>query len=180
MVPIVKPPPPPAVMPPANPTTPPLAKGFQIVVSSIDIPTVLPPIDLTKPITDERDFTGTGGVAGGFANGDSTVRTRPAGDATYSQFQVEKPAAIVPGSNVVDYPATLRNAGVEGDARVTFVIDTAGRADMRTYKLIRATRPEFADAVKRSLLRTRFLPAEVGGMKVRQQVEMPFSFTIRQ
>ena len=36
----------------------------------------------------------------------------------------------------------------------------------------------FEDAVREALPRIRFIPAEVGGKKVRQLVQMPFVFTL--
>jgi len=60
----------------------------------------------------------------------------------------------------------------------TFVVDTTGRADVASFKVIRTTHELFATAVKNALPRMRFIPAEVGDRKVRQLVQQPFSFAI--
>jgi protein TonB len=97
---------------------------------------------------------------------------------TYFEFQVEKPVMQAPNSPTPQYPDILRQAGVEGEALVSFVVDTTGRADPTSFKVIRTTHELFATAVKNALPRMRFIPAEVGDKKVRQLVQQPFSFAI--
>src|SRR5262245_6230622 len=65
--------PPERPLPPKTQTQAPTPKGFQILVAPIEIPDVLPPIDLSRRITDERDYYQTRGVPGGRADGDSTI-----------------------------------------------------------------------------------------------------------
>ena len=60
-----EPPPPP---PPDIVAAPPPPKGFQVLTAPVEIPDVIPDIDLTKKVTDENDFSGKG-VAGGVAKG---------------------------------------------------------------------------------------------------------------
>jgi protein TonB len=72
----------------------------------------------------------------------------------------------------------LRQAGVEGEALVSFVVDTLGRVDVATFKVIRTTHDLFAAAVKNALPRMRFIPAETSRGRVRQLVQQPFSFAI--
>ena len=67
---------------------------------------------------------------------------------------------------------------IEGDVLATFVVDTTGRADPASFKVLRATHQLFERAVRDALPRMRFVPAEVGGRKVRQLVQQPFSFAI--
>ena len=94
------------------------------------------------------------------------------------EHQVEKPVTMAPGSETPRYPAILREAGVEGEVLVSFVVDQTGQADVATFKVIRSTHELFATAVKSALPAMRFVPAEVGGKKVKQRVEQPFSFAI--
>ena len=54
--------------PPAVAVAPPPPKGFQVLTAPINIPDKIPDIDLSKAVTDEKDFSGKG-VAGGKANG---------------------------------------------------------------------------------------------------------------
>lgn len=95
---------------------------------------------------------------------------------TYFEFQVEKPAQLVPGTPSPRYPDSLRTARVEGSVLVQFVVGTDGRADPSTFKELRSTDPRFTEAVRLALPAMRFTPAEVGGTRVKQLVQMPFVF----
>lgn len=162
--------------PPELVAAPPPPKGFQVLTAPVEIPDVLPDIDLTRRVTNEADFTGKGAV-GGFATG-VEKKVEVVENNTYFEFQVEKPVMQAPNSPTPQYPDILRSAGVEGEALVSFVVDTTGRADISTFKVIRATHDLFATAVKNALPRMRFIPAEVGDKKVKQLVQQPFSFAI--
>lgn len=162
--------------PPELTAAPPPPKGFQVLTAPVEIPDVLPDIDLTRRVTDEADFTGKG-VEGGIAKGiEKKVEVNEG--QTYFEFQVEKPVSQAPNSAQPAYPDLLRSAGIEGDVLATFVVDTTGRADVSTFKVLRATHQQFEKAVRDALPRMRFIPAEVGGRKVRQLVQQPFAFAI--
>jgi len=161
--------------PPPLVAVPPPPKGFQVLTAPVEIPDVLPDIDLTRSVTNEADFTGKG-VQGGFAKGAPKVEARD--DQTYFEFQVEKPVMQAPGSGQPRYPDILRQAGVEGEVLATFVVDTTGRADASSFKVLRTTHDLFATAVKQALPSMRFIPAEVGGKRVKQLVQQPFTFAI--
>ena len=158
---------------------PPPAKGFQILSAPVDIPDVLPDIDLSKKVTDAADFTGKG-IAGGTSKGvlggvPQAINT----ETTYYDFQVEKVAAQIPNVGNPVYPEMLKNAGVEGEVQVQFVIDTTGRADLSTFKVLKSAHAQFTEAVHKALPQMRFFPAEVGGKKVKQLVQLPFLFGIK-
>jgi protein TonB len=166
------PPPPDAVVAPPPP------KGFQVLTAPIEIPNVIPDIDLSKKVTDEADFSGKG-VAGGIAKGvEGGKGPVPQGDQPYFDFQVEKPVVMAPGAQGPQYPDMLRTAGIEGTVLAQFVVDTTGRAEMSTFKVLKSDNDLFSNAVKNALQRMRFLPAEVGGRKVKQLVQQPFQFSL--
>jgi len=168
-----KPPPPPDVV-----VAPPPPKGFQVLQAPIEIPNIIPDIDLSKKATDEADFSGKG-VAGGTSKGvEGGKAPVPQGDQPYFDFQVEKPVVAAPGSAGPAYPDMLRSAGIEGQVLAQFVVDTMGRADMGTFKALKSDNDLFTTAVKNALARMRFLPAEVGGRKVKQLVQQPFQFSL--
>ena len=167
-----KPPPPQVVMKAPPP------KGFQVLTAPIKIPDVLPDIDLSKKVTSEDDFSGKG-VAGGFAKGVVGGTPQPVNsDQPYFEFQVEKQVAPYPGNTAPRYPDMLRSANVEGEVLAQFVVDTTGRAEMSTFKVIKSTHDLFTNAVKSSLPNMKFYPAEVGGKHVKQLVQMPFQFNL--
>ncbi len=164
--------------PPDMVAAPPIAKGFQVLQAPDVIPLEIPDIDLSRKVTDEADFSGKG-VAGGIAKGvvGGTAQV-PQGDTPYFEFQVEKPAAMAAGANQMQYPEMLRSAQVEGTVLASFVVDTAGKAEMGTFKVLRSDHELFTNAVKNALPKIRYLPAEVGGRKVKQLVQQPFVFSL--
>ena len=174
-------PPPPKEQPKPPPqmvAAPPPPKGFQVLTAPIKIPDVLPNIDLSKKVTNAADFSGQG-VAGGFAKGVVGGTPQPANsDQTYFEFQVEKQVAPLPNQPAPHYPDMLRSANVEGDVLAQFVVDTTGRAEMSTFKVLKSSHDLFTNAVKADLVNMRFYPAEVGGHKVKQLVQMPFVFNL--
>jgi protein TonB len=153
-------------------------KGFQVLTAPIKIPDVLPDIDLSKKVTNEEDFTGKG-VAGGISKGVvGGVPTPVNSDQTFFEFQVEKQVAPFPGNSAPRYPDMLRSANVEGEVLAQFTVDTTGRAEMSTFKVLKSTHDLFTNAVRASLPNMKFYPAEVGGRKVKQLVQMPFQFSL--
>ena len=164
--------------PPDVPATPPPPKGFQVLQAPVEIPDVIPDIDLTKSITNEDDFSGRGvqgGVAKGVEGGTAPVVT----DAPLFEFQVEKPALAIQSmaSNPV-YPNVLRNANIQGQVTAMFVVDTTGRADGASFKVLESDHELFTAAVKTALPKMRFIPAEVGGRKVKMWVQQAFQFQL--
>jgi protein TonB len=157
---------------------PPPPKGFQVLTAPIKIPDVLPEIDLNKAVTNEADFSGKG-VAGGIAKGVVGGTPQPVNtEQTFYEFQVEKQVQPMPNNPAPRYPDMLRSANVEGEVLAQFVVDTTGRADMSTFKVLKETHAMFTSAVKSSLPNMKFYPAEVGGRKVKQLVQMPFQFNL--
>ncbi len=172
------PPPKEKAPPPPDVTVAPPPKGFQVLVAPMTIPDVLPDIDLSKKMTDEKDFTGKG-VAGGRSTGvaGGTAPLNP--DQPLYDYQVEKPVAQAPGSPGPRYPDILRGNGIEGEVIAQFIVDTTGRAEPGSFKVLKTTHELFAEAVRTALPKMRFIPAELGGRKVKQLVQQPFSFTIQ-
>jgi len=95
----------------------------------------------------------------------------------FKEFRIERPAQPMAQNPAPRYPDALRAANIEGDVLAQFVVDTTGRVEATTFKVLKSTRPEFVDAVKDVLPELRFTPAEVGGRHVKQLVQMPFSFS---
>jgi len=169
-----EPPPPP---PPDVVAAPPPPKGFQVLTAPIDIPDVIPEIDLSKKVTDEADFSGKG-AAGGTSKGVVGGTPQPNSDQPFFEFQVEKPADKLTGP-APQFPDILRSANVAGQVIAQFVVDTTGKADMGTFKALESDHDLFTAAVKRVLPQWRFIPAETGGRKVKQLVQLPFQFALQ-
>jgi protein TonB len=141
----------------------------------VTIPTGLPPIDGTNVLPTSIDFGGGGSLGGGVV--DRAGLGSPIG-GVFTELLVDKAAAPRPGNPAPIYPAALRAAQIEGTVLARFVVDSVGRAESASIEFPEATHPQFAEAVRQSLLKSRYLPAMLGGRAVRQLVEQRFAFTL--
>jgi TonB family protein len=100
-------------------------------------------------------------------------------DTVFTIAEVDSAVAVDPASAAPVYPPSLLKMGIEGSVMVRYVVDSFGRADLATLKIVRATRIEFAVAVREALPGMRFTPARMGEKAVPQLVEQPFNFRIQ-
>jgi TonB family protein len=100
-------------------------------------------------------------------------------DTVFTIAEVDSAVAVDPSSAAPAYPAALLKLGVEGSVMVRYVVDSMGKADIATLQIVRATRIEFAVAVREALPFMRFTPAKMGSKSVPQLVEQPFNFRIQ-
>ncbi len=173
------PPTPPAPTAPQVFTAAPMAKGFIVLRTPIDIPTSLPAVDLSLPPTDLNNYSGIG-TPGGRADGvKGASGVAPAPDGVFLVTQVDKPVAVLPGTSGPAYPEMLRTAGIEGQVMAQFVVDSAGRVELSSFTVLESEHPPFTAAVRSALSRMRFLPAEARGARVAQLVQQSFQFSVR-
>jgi protein TonB len=160
---------------PSEPILPTIA--YEHVDIPLTIPTDIPPLDVSLPPVDHTALTAGrvehrgGGESGSLPSGD--------GSGSYSAWQVEKAVVPLPGNPKPEYPSMLQSAHVDGEVLAQFVVDSAGRVDMSTFRALRATNELFVSSVRRALAEWKFKPAEVEGRKVRQLVQMPLTFRVR-
>lgn len=76
------------------------------------------------------------------------------------------------------YPEVLRQSGIDGRVVVQFTVDTAGRVEPASIRVLDSTHELFTRAVRDALVQFRFIPAEVDGRRVPALAEMPFEFQI--
>ena len=147
-----------------------------VAPSLSSLPIDVPSIDAAVIVTRPGDFppNSVGAETQG-AGGDVDAG---AVDAPFRAEQVEKQVALVRGAPPPRYPEVLRSSGVEGQVIVLFVVDEHGRSEEESIRFVRSDNRLFEDAVRVALRRMRFIPAEVGGKRVRQLVQMPFVFTL--
>ena len=147
------------------------------VAPPVTIPIGLPPIDAAYKGTEQLpiDFGGGGAIGGGVVD-----RAGPgsSGGGVYTDRLVDKAVAPRPGNPAPVYPAALRSAQIEGTVLARFVVDSVGHAEPASIQFPEATHAQFAEAVRQSLLRSRYLPAILEGRAVRQLVEQRFAFTL--
>lgn len=141
------------------------------------LPVVPTDIDLSSRITSESDFgdVDTGALVDASA---MWALAHPGKHGAYTEEVVERVAWPHGDNPRPRYPAELQRAGVEGSLLVQFVVDSTGRVDEKTLSFPNDAQPGFLRAVRDALVRSRFFPAELAGMRVRQLVQQQFTFVI--
>ena len=91
----------------------------------------------------------------------------------------DKQATLRPGSKGPQYPAELREAGVEGTVIVQFVVDQNGRVELPSLKVLKSDNEAFTAAVRAALADAVYDPAVVKGRAVKQLLQEPFQFSLR-
>lgn len=80
---------------------------------------------------------------------------------------------------VPEYPRRLREAGIQGLVIVETVVDTLGRVEPRSLRVVRADQADFEASAMASIRAALFRPARVLGRPVRVLVRVPVSFRLR-
>ncbi len=90
----------------------------------------------------------------------------------------------------IDYPRDANFHRIVGEVLLQFAIDTTGRADPTTIKVLRPTAErmdssdfasfyrEFIQASRNAVEHSRYSPARIGACVVRELVQQPFAYTI--
>lgn len=158
-------------------STTPAPSSPPVFSAPVTIDVGIPPVDLGATMTDPTDFTRER-VPGGRPDGTGSVPAVVPDGGAFLLADVEKAAAVLPGSPTPAYPEMLKVSGVEGDALVQFVVDTLGRAEPASFRVLQNTHDAFGASVRATLARMRFVPAEAGGKKVRMLVQQRFAFSL--
>ena len=91
---------------------------------------------------------------------------------------VEEPPVLL-DHPVPGYPELMRRAGIEGRVVVEAVIDTLGRAERGSLRIVSSTHGLFVPEASALVLGSRYRPARFGGKPVRVRVRVPVDFTLR-
>jgi len=127
----------------------------------------IPEVDIQIPVVDQQTRESSK-----FSNFESKFSGKGVGACAF----VEKGVEEIPGSPPARYPDILLSAGVSGEVRAQFLVDTLGLVDIKSFKVIRSDHSLFSSAVREALSAMRFLPAEECGIKKEQLVLKTFSF----
>lgn len=173
---------PPSPQPPA-PSTPTEPEPPTMPVPPVDIPPAPTDIPTTIPEAGEPTTLPTDPVpqtpsTGEPGTGEPTGEPSGSPSGALSAGEVDHPVVLLPRSPLPRYPDMLRTSRLEGGVRVIFVVDATGRVEMESVRIVEASHPAFAEAVRSVLPRMRFRPAQAGNRRVRQLVEIPFGFTL--
>lgn len=144
-------------------------KVFQTVLAPEEIPNNLPPVDL-QPHFNANDYLAT-------QHDGSTADPMSAGSDVFSEAIVEEKPSVLSGSTPV-YPEFLRQAGIQGRVIVQAVIDTLGRAEPTSVKILLSPNLGFDQSARDYVLKARLRPARVHGRAVRVLINIPIEFRI--
>ncbi len=151
-------------------------KGFQTLSIPTNIPVDIPPPSATR--FDAADFSGVGvegGVARGVEGGTGPVVT----DQPYLEAVVEERPDMIQGTCILPrFPVVLQQAGIEGRVLIEFVIDTLGRAERGSLRVINSPHQLFEAPARETVLSCRFRAGRISGRAVRVRVQQPINFTI--
>jgi len=147
-------------------------KGFQTVVAPEVIPTNIPPVNLQEHF-DPKDYSGSG-VEGGLATG-----LVPTGNEVFMEAIVEEKPAVLSGPPP-SYPELLKQAGIQGRVLVQAIVDTLGRAESGSIKVLQSPNPGFDQSAKNYVQKALFRPARVHGRAVRVLIQIPIEFRLKQ
>jgi TonB family protein len=79
----------------------------------------------------------------------------------------------------VRYPEVLRQAGLTARIVVEAVLDTAGRVEPGSPRIVGEAHPLFTAEAHRVVLASRYRPARAGGRAVRVRIRVPVAFALR-
>ena len=139
-------------------------KGFQTVAVPAQIAIDMPPVDLQQRF-DPKDYSGSG-VEGGLS-----------GNEVYVEALVEERPALLSAPAPV-YPALLKQAGIQGRVILPAVIDTTGRVEPASVRILKSPHPGFDQPTKDWVLKALFRPARLRGRGVRVFINLLVDYSI--
>ncbi len=152
-------------------------RGFQTLSIPTNIPVDIPPPSQTTRF-DAADFSGVGvegGIGRGVEGGTGPVVT----DQPYLEAVVEERPEVNQSTCVQPrYPEILRQAGIEGRVLVEAVIDTMGRIERNSMRIVSSAHQLFEAPARETVISCRYRPGRIQGRAVRVRVQVPINFTI--
>ncbi|MGH2830980.1 MAG: TonB family protein, partial [Actinomycetota bacterium] len=76
------------------------------------------------------------------------------------------------------YPPHLQQSGIEGVVMLQAVLDTVGRAEPGSVRIVSSTNSGFNASAIESVNRSEFQPARLNGIAVRVMIQIPVSYTM--
>lgn len=117
--------------------------------------------------TPEPEPAPTPAAAGAVTDGcAAVVRVFLAAPDTTSVTKVAAPIKMEPPPFKRPYPRGVIGRDGKASVAVTVFVDTLGRADMTTFKVVSTSHPWLATSVKSAITKWKFTPAEINGCKV--------------
>jgi RNA polymerase sigma factor (sigma-70 family) len=109
-----------------------------------------------------------------------TARSAPSAvgpntSTVYNMAQLDKIPAVRYQARPV-YPFALSQAGVTGEATISFVVDREG--NVSNVSVIKSTQAEFGTAAAEAVQKWKFQPGQKGGLLVRTRMQVPIVFNL--
>jgi TonB family protein len=104
-------------------------------------------------------------------------RTLPGPNGVVVESMVDERPVFLSGLPL-QYPALLRQAGIQGTVLVRAIIDTTGRAEPASVQVVKSPHPGFDQAAMNAVLRARFRHGLFRGRVVPVWIEFPVDFRI--
>jgi len=101
----------------------------------------------------------------------------PGENQVYAEAVVEEKPALLSGPPQL-YPDLLRQAGIQGRVVLRAIIDTTGRVEPTSLKIVQSPSPGFDEPTKQWALKALFRPARLHGRAVRSYVNLPFDYSL--
>lgn len=135
-----------------------------------EVRTTIEPVDLGVRFDPKLSARAIGGMA-------SPGGGVPASGGVWPAGLVEELPVLLAGPQLA-YPEPLRRAGIAGQVVVEAVIDSTGRVESGSLRVVQTTNDGFASAAKEYVLRALFRPARLRGRPVRVLIRLPVEFRI--
>ena len=145
-----------------------------VPLHGIDVQVDVPPLTATSASVGVDSLLAE--IGGGGSTGGSGVVLGGAAGVT-SEATLDVPVRVI-ADRTPAYPELLRSAGIGGAVRVQFVVDTTGRAEPSSIRVLESSHELFTRAVLSSLRQSRFTAGELGGRRVRTLVERSYRFDV--
>lgn len=161
---------PPAPAPSVASLAPPVLQALRLTIPA-SVPAVIPPpargpFDPSLWVgAPERPAPATTGPAG------------PTPGDVYALERVQEAPEML-AHPPARYPELLRQAGIEGRVVVEAVIDTAGRVEPGSVRVIGSSNPLFDGPARDVVAASRFRPGRANGRAVRVKVTVPVAFQV--
>lgn len=150
---------------------------------AVEMPGDLPPVPLTAPAGIPPLLLGPPMVPSRLWDRNPSPSAQTAGPgrqegSAWLEAEVDQPAVPIRQPSP-RYPPILREAGIEGRVELEFVIDTSGRVEEASLRVVSHSADGFDAAAIESISRSLFVPARVKGQAVRQRARQSIAFRIR-
>ncbi len=98
-------------------------------------------------------------------------------EEVFMEAVVEEKPALLSGPTL-QFPELLRQAQIQGRVLVQAIIDTLGRAEPNSVKVLQSPNPGFDQSATTYVLAALFRPARVHGRAVRVLIQIPVDFKL--